>query len=220
MQSDAREASMNRSRSFLLLQALAGTLFAVMIAAMSHGLGGDAAPSLLTLVLTLAVALPIVALLQRVHARLPRQIVTIGLSQIVFHTLFWLNPGDGATSASGQSHHLTHLVVTLPSASGFSNAPGAQTMDMTFAGGMIWAHVTAAILTLAMWRYGDSLTGAIAQTVTFRLRWLNDRATTVVAVVLEVADLRLTANSGISSILRHRLLSVGLRHRGPPPRFA
>jgi len=203
---------MNSDRSRLLVRALGATLFAVIIAALSHGAGGASAPSLVVMFVATVLALPVVVLLQRVRAPLARQVLVIGLSQLAFHTLFWLSPVPGIVSNTSPSHHLTHLMLIVP-ASGTSTT---ASMDMGLSGGMTIAHVVAGVAPLALWRYGDALTRAIANTVIFSLRRLIALAHSIAPVSLTIDGLRLTSRPDHSGAIRHLLLQAGLRHRGPP----
>jgi hypothetical protein len=165
-------------------------------------------------------ALPVVVLLQRLRAPLARQGIIIALSQMAFHTLFWLNPGQGIVSMGSPSHHLTHLMLVLPaSASGTSSGTAPDTMDMGMSGSMTIAHVIAGVVTLALWRYGDSLTRAVANTVIFSLRRLIALAASIVPVRFTIEGLGLTSRPDHSGMVRHSLLNAGLRHRGPPVFF-
>jgi len=133
----------------------AASTIAVLIAAVSHTVGGGAAPHPL-LILSLSVLLtPVAALIVGGAPRAWRTAAAVAVAQLIFHMVFVaLNATAGAT-VSG--HHHTISLAALPSA-----APADA--------GMLGAHVIAAAATWALLQHGESTLRAIARWVRVTLR--------------------------------------------------
>lgn len=141
------------SRQLRLVRAAAVSSVATLIAAVSHTLGGGAAPHPLLVIAVCTLLTPMCAVLVGRRRSRMRVAAAVLLSQAAFHLLFQAlgSPtGSGMTVATGHSHH-------LPLAALATAAPAA-TIDAT----MLFAHaVAAAITTLLIW-HGETIARAVA----------------------------------------------------------
>ncbi|WP_337003559.1 MULTISPECIES: hypothetical protein [unclassified Microbacterium] len=147
------------SRQLRLVRAAAVSAVATLIAAVSHTIGGGAAPHPLLILAVATLLTPLSALL--VGARQSRGRVAFAVlgSQALFHLLFQvLGSPTGAASNVGHAHHLdlAALDPVAPVAS-----PGAI---------MLFAHVVAALLTTLLVWHGESLVRLVARWVETLLR--------------------------------------------------
>lgn len=143
------------ARQLRLLRAGAASAVATLIAAVSHTLGGGAAPHPLLIVAVTAFVLPLSALLIGSRPARGRVAATIAVAQTGFHLAFQFlgsstegMPG-GVTPQSGHTHHL-ELPATLAAALPVPDAA------------MIGAHVLAAVLTTLLVWHGEAILRAIA----------------------------------------------------------
>ena len=145
------------SRQLRLLRGAAASSVATVLAAVSHTIGGGAAPHPL-LVLALSVFLtPFVALVVGRRLNLLGLSAAVGLSQTIFHLLFiGLNATTSSSGASASAHH--HVLALMP-----ITTAGADT-------GMLSAHVIAALLTTALLWRGERMLLAVADWVRAELR--------------------------------------------------
>ena len=140
-------------------------LFATLVAALSHTLGGAAAPSGLAVGVSLAFAGMIcVALVGRTVSTL-RLTIAVLLSQIILHALFSFGgPGGPGGTLTTDASATTGLHGHPAAASAFTggavtgglgDAAGASLAHGSHAGGTMWlAHLTAAVVTITALRYG------------------------------------------------------------------
>lgn len=133
----------------------AASTIAVLIAAVSHTIGGGAAPHPL-LVLSLSVLLtPVAALIVGGAPRAWRTAAAVAVAQLVFHVIFVaLNATAGATVV-GHQHTLS-----------LDALPASSPADA----GMLGAHVAAAALTWALLQHGERMLRAVARWVRATLR--------------------------------------------------
>lgn len=189
------------SRQLRLLRGAAASSIATITAAVSHTLGGGAAPHPL-LVIGLCVFLtPVAAVAVGRTLHLGKLSGAVLLSQAVFHMLF---SALGATLASsgtfaGHRHHHHGLPLTLSGQTLTAIAPDAA---------MLAAHVVAAVATIAMLWRGEQLLRTIAHWVRTALRVWTPRP---LADFPRPAALDATARRFVS-VLRVGDLSL----RGPP----
>lgn len=147
------------SRQLRLLRGAAASSAATIIAAVSHTIGGGAAPHPLLVVGLVVFLTPLAALLVGRRLRLPRLSAAVMFAQSVFHVLFVVLNATAAGPIAGAAHGHHHLVVLAPVASGV--APDA---------GMLGAHLVAAVLTIALLWRGEAIVRAIAAWVRAVLR--------------------------------------------------
>lgn len=149
------------SRQLRLVRAAAVSSVATLIAAVSHTLGGGAAPHPLLIVAVIALLTPLSAVLIGVRQSPARVAATVLFSQAAFHLLFQAlgSPtGTGLASSSGHAHHVDLQVL----------GPLVPTAGVDVS--MLLAHVVAAALTtLLVWR-GESVVRTIAGWVRALLR--------------------------------------------------
>lgn len=141
------------SRQLRLLRGFAASSVATIIAAVSHTIGGGAAPHPLLIAALSVFLTPSAALLVGRRLSLPRLAMTVLLSQSVFHVLFVaLNAtaAPSATAVTSAGHQ--HSLMLTPLGEGV--APDA---------GMLAAHVIAGILTVALLWRGENLLRAVAR---------------------------------------------------------
>lgn len=149
------------SRQLRLVRAAAVSSVATLIAAVSHTIGGGAAPHPLLIVAVTLLLTPVCALLVGLRASRVRVAGAVVLSQAAFHLLFQAlgSPTGAAPSAvSGHAHHLA-----LPAIAG--TAPVAA-VDTT----MLFAHAIAAALTTLLIWHGETLARTVATWVQALLR--------------------------------------------------
>ncbi|TFD53347.1 hypothetical protein E3T55_05675 [Cryobacterium frigoriphilum] len=130
-------------------------VFSTLVAALSHTLGGGAAPSALAVAVSLAFAGMIcVGLAGRTVSAL-RLGLSVVLSQVIFHTLFSFGGAGGAlavdvAATAGLHGHLAEPAVSI--------VPGAATAiaHAGHAGAAMWlAHLAAAAVTIIALRHGE-----------------------------------------------------------------
>jgi hypothetical protein len=138
-------------------------LFASLVAALSHTLGGAAAPSGLAVGVSLAFAGMIcVALIGRTVSTL-RLTIAVLLSQIILHALFSFGGPGGTLTTDASATTGLHGHPAAASAftggavtGGLGDAAGAALAHVSHAGGTMWlAHLAAAVVTIMALRYGE-----------------------------------------------------------------
>jgi len=142
------------SRQLRLLRGAGASSVATIIAAVSHTIGGGAAPHPL-LVLALSVFLtPIAALLVGRREGVLRLSAAVAVSQTVFHVLFTVLNATTAANAGGTgSAGHQHMMIMLGPI-GDTVAPDT---------GMLSAHIIAGVITVALLARGESVLRAIAR---------------------------------------------------------
>lgn len=169
-----------------------------IIAAVSHTLGGGAAPHPLLVLALLVFLTPLAALLVGPRASLRRLSSAVLVAQSIFHALFVVLNATAAPSDLGTGHH--HALV-LPAITGA--AP-----DVAPDAAMLVAHLVAAVLTVAWLRRGESLIRAVFHWVR---AVLHRRAPRLHARWPVPASVARTARVFVSAIL-----AGDLALRGPP----
>jgi hypothetical protein len=173
-----------RSRGIRVARGLSVAVLSVVVAAFSHVAGGGMTPGALgtTLALTLA-ALVSVALAGRTLST-PRLVVSVLLSQVVFHVLFGLGATASVASRGTASVGMLGMVMSggartvLPAV---ATAPGAHTMAMDDS--RMWlGHAAAALVTVLILRHGERSFWSLVRLASARLVRL-----TVVVLALPAA---------------------------------
>lgn len=130
---------------------------ATIVAALSHVMGGGAAPSLLAMLLCASIALPFVVFLSGRKSPIG-MLVSVAGTQALFHWLFvWISPAAADLSYMRWSSHAEHLAAMTRSwspALAPSTPEGAQWF-------MLATHSVAVIVTCLMLRYADDAFEAI-----------------------------------------------------------
>jgi hypothetical protein len=170
---------------------------ATFVAAFSHALGGDAAPSWFGVGASFVLSLAVCTALSGRSLSWWRLAASVAVSQVLFHVLF---SGPGATAASGHAHDAASVAANA--------MPAMDAHDDR----MILAHVIAGIITLLALRFGERAFWSVA-----------DSARLVLARVLRVSlPVAATPGRAIPSVSRAvaapRRIHVPSthRHRGPP----
>ncbi|MCP2266970.1 hypothetical protein APR03_004342 [Promicromonospora thailandica] len=126
---------------------------ATAAALLSHLAGGGAAPGWLGLVVPWALSLTVCTALAGRRVALWRTVVSVALSQVLFHTLFVL----GATAAVAPAGHAAHGGYTLPAPAAGAD-PSPYLPDLLLAGPAMWLwHGVAAAVTVAALYGGERL---------------------------------------------------------------
>ena len=146
-------------RQLRLLRAACASGIATLLAAVSHTIGGGAAPHALLVVALSALLTPPAALLIGIRPRRARVAATVLASQGAFHTVFLLL---GAPTGSGRiGAHEHHLDVTLLEPLSPATNPDAA---------MLGSHVVAAVLTTLLIWHGERLLRGVGGWVQAMLR--------------------------------------------------
>jgi hypothetical protein len=190
--------------------------FSMFVAALSHTLGGGAAPGTMGVVFSLAFAGIICIGLTGRTLSVWRVGASVIISQLIFHGLFSLGATAGAlavaTDASGgvalAAHQHTAIEI-VHSAAGSAVAHGPQHTGV----GMWMAHGVAALVTIAALRHGEAaLWGLLANA-----RLVSRRVVTLAAAITPAAPTRQAPTSGLVFVARELALVLSvMRHRGPP----
>ena len=169
------------------------------MAAFSHTLGGDAAPSWFGVVASFVLSLAVCTALSGRTLSWWRLAASVAASQVLFHALF-----SGPGAPMGSSGH-AHDVSALP-------MPAMDAHDDR----MILAHAIAGVITLLALRFGERAFWSTAECARLVLA-------RVLRVTLPVA---VEAGRAILSIARAAVAPRRIhvpsthRHRGPPLQFA
>ncbi|MFF1541224.1 hypothetical protein ACFVWL_14170 [Microbacterium sp. NPDC058269] len=187
-------------RQLRLVRAAAVSSVATLLAALSHTLGGGAAPHVLLILAVATLLTPLSALLVGVRESRTRVAVAVFLGQAAFHLLFQaLGSPTGTTPTAGGGGHSHHLDLALLGSASPTAAPGTL---------MLFAHVVAAVLTTLLVWHGEALVQVVARWVDALFR----RASTV-APTMHRRPRRLRS---ITIAIFDASVSVAVPRRGPP----
>jgi hypothetical protein len=125
---------------------------AIFLAGSSHALAGGVAPVLAVLLSFPLGALVCVVLAGR-QLSLPRVVLGVGVSQVVFHILFdfFTAMPSAMVVSAGHQHDEIPAIPLSPTASGTESSLGGADA------GMIASHLIAGLLTVALVRHGENL---------------------------------------------------------------
>lgn len=184
--------------------------FSTFVAALSHTVGGGAAPGVLAVVVSLAFAGIVSIALSGRSLSTWRLSLAVLLSQLIFHGLFSFGGAGGrlttTDAAAGHAHGAGQSVMLMPAGSG-AMSTGDHGLMMTL------AHIIAAVVTVVALRFGERSFWGLFATAAVVLRSL------VRAISLSPIPLIRRAIVAVSPWLPPRDLRVLLspmRHRGPP----
>lgn len=144
------------TRQLRLVRAAVVSSVATLIAALSHTLGGGAAPHALLILAVATLLTPMSALLVGVRHSRGRVAATVFVGQAAFHLLFQAlgSPtGSAPVVGGGHSHHVDLAVLGAASP---ATAPGTL---------MLFAHVVAAVLTTVLVWHGEAVVRVVARWV-------------------------------------------------------
>ena len=137
------------------------TLFAIVIAAISHLIAGSQMPSLLAVLITIVVALPLSVALAGVRLSLIRLFAVVLASQALFHFSFSMIGATASGAAASAMTHSSHSMHTAGSLIQNSGAAGVSNADAS----MWTAHVVAALATFVLLAFGERAFVTIATIV-------------------------------------------------------
>lgn len=186
--------------------------FSTFVAALSHTVGGGAAPGLLAVVVSLAFAGIVSIALAGRSLSTWRLTVAVLVSQLIFHGLFSFGGSGGRLSATDASINHAHAAgqsVQLMPAAGSVDAMSAGDHGLM----MALAHIVAAVVTVVALRFGERAFWGLFTTATVALTAL------VKVIVLTPIPNIPRSIPALSTFLPPRDLLVLLspmRHRGPP----
>lgn len=187
------------ARQLRLVRAAAVSSVATLLAALSHTLGGGAAPHALLLLAIATLVTPLSAVLVGVRQSRGRVAVAVFLAQGAFHVLFQLlGAPTGTTSIAGGAHS-HHLDVALLGSTAPAAAPGAL---------MLFAHVVAAVLTTILVWHAEAVVRIVA-------RWVDAlfRRASALAPAMHRRPPRLRSVTVVSF---DAAVSAAVPRRGPP----
>lgn len=192
-----------------VVRGTAAAAFATFAAALSHTIGGAAAPSMFVLLVGGTFAVLVCVLLAGRRVTALGVIASVLVSQLGYHALFTLAPSTVTASVasrsavSGSWHH--HDTVELASS-------GATTAVHAHGDTAMWvAHLVAAVATIAAILFAERATRAAIAALTVRILARRAAVRHLVPAPRRVQWVRVNhrpRNLGV--ILLH------LRHRGPP----
>lgn len=199
----------NMTPTSRLVRGWLSAAMATFLAAASHAAAGGTVPLVAVVVSLVAGGLVCVILAGR-RLTLPRVVVGVAASQLVFHGLFGMfatsggNP-DGAVAAP---HHL-HGASTLMASPGLAHTPDASGMSAL----MLLSHLLAGVAGVALIRHADHLWWALLAILCATID-----AIMVVARHVPIADARRLMAFGDGSPFLYDLLHCDTRRRlrGPP----
>ena len=192
------------------IAALAATLFA----ALSHSAAAPVTIEPALLMLGIALAAPVPVFLAKYRFTPLITAASVGLAQVVFHTVFMIAP-HGAQAALAQEHHCGPITATGITSTGSDSIFAMALSHATPL--MLLAHALAALGTVGLLCYGENLLVALAALLGCLQPY------TVLQWVQPVVARRRPIFSGFAQLPSPvlTLLRSVLSHRGPPaPLFA
>lgn len=184
---------------------LGASAFAVLLAALSHVVAGGNTPSLLALVVTVAVGLPVSILLSGKRLSLVRLSALVVASQALFHFSFAYIGAPAATSLVGAQPHTHSLVAHVTSSAGSPSIAGGDAL--------MWAsHLAAAAVTIALLARGERALFALILLIRLAFAALVSGAYVVRTTSWKLPHLSLSIVAQPTAL---RVVSASPR-RGPP----
>jgi hypothetical protein len=187
-------------------------LFSTFVAALSHTVGGAAAPGWLTIVGSLVFAAMFCVALSGRTLSFWRSAASVLVSQFMFHGLFALGASGGALSVGAadptQVHHHSALPVLVDQTVLSSSA------HLAHDGTTMWlAHFGAAIVTIFALRFGERAFWGLVDNVRLGIRTLFAPGHLAVPVP---APHRIGHDAPVFAPRDLILVLAALRYRGPP----
>ena len=186
------------SRWARVARGMAAAGFATFVAALSHTLAGDAAPSVLAILTSLVIAGAICTLLAGRTLSAWRLAASVALSQALFHGVF------SALGMPATTIHEHNGPVTLSVAPALAHVHSGEAMGI--------AHAIAALITVVAFLHAERAFWGISDTARLFFSKL-------LATVIPLSPTPPLARSSIVRRFVPRDLTVVLspmRHRGPP----
>ncbi|ALS57092.1 hypothetical protein C5C66_01940 [Rathayibacter toxicus] len=207
-----------QTRGARLARGTVAALAATATAAASHTFADTQTPPPAILAIAAAFATLICVFLSGRYLSLSRLSISVLASQLAYHALFHIAGGATEVKVTGNGKLLSdrhnHGAATVELFSGGGSVSGPGHADHSPV--MILAHLTAAVLTIAMLRHGERIFWTLGA----------GAARVVVRLVARASALLLPSRPGIATLgtveplTPHALETVlsALQHRGPPPR--
>ncbi len=194
----------------------AAASFATFFAAFSHAVAGSTAPGAVGVVIAFAFAVLVCTALAGRRLTVPRLVVSVVASQVLFHLLFGVGAGDARVDWSQHLGHHGEVLGALPL--GVASPDGARA-HAGHDGAWMWvAHLVAAAATIAVAVWGTRAMAALGTLVDLGLRLVVARAVSLLPVAAH--RLRGTVVASTPDWTPHARLLLGrMRHRGPPARL-
>lgn len=191
---------------------IAATSFAIVLAAMSHVIAGAETPSILAIVVTVLVALPLSIALAGVRLSMLRLTALVVASQALFHFSFAMigSHGLSALTEAGAAH-ASHSMGAM----GSIGILDTSSMTAASAASMWIAHAVAAVVTVVALTHGEHAAVALLTIVLATLAALRSFS-------LKCVGGWPTLISPVSADAHPIALRVTRTHsrRGPPALFA
>ncbi len=183
-------------------------LFATFIALMSHIAAGGQPPGWLGIVAPLSLAATVSTVLAGRQLSLWRLMVSVVLSQLLFHSLFTLGAPNASHLFRAHEHHPGRITT--------ASALGAVA-DHAHGGSFMWvAHAFAAAVTVAGIYIGERSTAVATVAVAAAQAWLSRTVTVAVAGLVLAFERPLGAIVRDVRVLRSLCVLTTHRRRGPP----
>lgn len=194
--------------------------FSLFVAALSHTLGGGAAPGDLAVVVSLAFAGVVCVGLTGATLSLWRVSVSVLASQLIFHGLFSLGGPGGRlpTDAAAPAGAHDHTAVAGLNLAGIADADGALAAGGHPAevhGALMWlAHLVAAVVTIAALRHGERAVCTLLAGARLVIRSLGEPVAT--PAVMPDAPRSTPTTAPVFTPRDLGVLLSARPHRGPP----
>lgn len=179
---------------------------ATFLAGASHAVAGGSVP-LVPALLAMILGALVCVMLAGSRLTLPRVVLAVALSQVIFHALFTLFTSGSSAQAGGMAGH-SHALIASPPVAGTAMGRADQLGWV-----MALSHLAAGLITIALVRHGESLWWALIGILTSSLSAMWERVRSCPVSELMGSLPTLPASLGMDDLLhanRQRLL------RGPP----
>ncbi|HAJ16857.1 MAG: hypothetical protein DSY74_00920 [Actinobacteria bacterium] len=200
---------MSRSRATRVIRASVAASIATFVALFSHVAAGGAMPSWLGIAVPWVLSLAVCTVLVGRALSLPRLGVAVVLSQLLFHLLFVLGADSGAPAGTVATGHV-HGLPVLDLSTGAT--PVAADLSMWF------AHLAAAVLTVAALYRGERLVIRLGVLARELLAWVRRRILSGVVRLPAVAERPGIVCTPAAPLRSAPVVSL-VRRRGPPLSF-
>ncbi|WP_186304372.1 hypothetical protein [Kocuria palustris] len=213
------------ARTLRFVRGWTASTVATGAAVLAHTVAGGPWPPALLVVLCMALCAPVCMLLAGL--RLPRVglVLSVAVSQLVFHGLFSMSGGmTAAVDRTGHAGHAGHAVdaqgpalVLQPEAAAGHHHGGLEAIGTGAAAGSLLMpvlHVAAGILTVLVLRHGESLVLRLLATLLIRARVLIARAQR--AAIAPRPRWRCALPMAPDAPRQAQAVLSSLRYRGPP----
>ncbi|MGP6205493.1 hypothetical protein [Microbacterium sp. F2] len=200
---------MSRSRATRVIRASVAASIATFVALFSHVAAGGAMPSWLGIAVPWVLSLAVCTVLVGRALSLPRLGVAVVLSQLLFHLLFVLGADSGAPAGTVATGHV-HGLPVLDLSTGAT--PVAADLSMWF------AHLAAAVLTVAALYRGERLVIRLGVLARELLAWVRRRILSGVVRLPAVAERPGIVFTPAAPLRSAPVVSL-VRRRGPPLSF-